>query len=99
MEIVKTMDGNAAMLSLSGWLDTDGAARLSEALDGLEETVSDLVLDLDGLEYVTSMGLRQLVRAQRKMAQKGSLTIIRASSEVTDVLKMAGIYERLNVLS
>lgn len=99
MEITKTTDGNAAMLSLSGWLDEDGAPLLEQALGELGDSVAELVLDLEGLEYISSLGLRQLVLAQKKMMGRGTLTVIRPRQAVLDVLKQTGLYERLNVLA
>ncbi len=98
MEIGKTTDGNAVMLSLSGWLDALSAPALAAAVGEVGETC-DLVLDLEGLEYLSSMGLREIVRAQRKMSQKGSFTVVRVPQTVADVLRMTGLYGRLNILS
>lgn len=98
MEITKTMDGNAAMLSLSGVLDKYSAPALSEALDGLGE-VGDLVLDLERLEDITTTGLGQIVKADKMMRGKGTFTIIRAPFAVMDKLRMSGLTERITVLS
>lgn len=97
MEIGKITDGNAVMLSLSGRLDALSAPALAAAVGEVGETC-DLVLDLDGLEYLSSMGIRELVRAQMKMSRGGSFSVVRVPQNVADVLRMTGIYERLNIL-
>lgn len=71
MKIEKTVDGTAAMLSLSGSLDAMTAEELGAAVSALGE-VTDLVLDLQKLEYVSSAGLRQFALAQKRMAAKGA---------------------------
>ena len=98
LEIVKTLDGTAAMLSLGGRLDFDGAPLFAAALNELEDSVTDLVLDLEGLDYISSCGLRQIVLAQKKMDERGSLTLIRLQPEVLEVLRMTGLAERLVIL-
>ncbi len=99
VEIVKTRDGTAVMLSLNGWLDTLSAPEFEAALKALDADVTDLVLDFEGLGYISSSGLRQIVLAQRMMSVRGSLTIIGVSEEIADVLRMAGLSERLNIIS
>ncbi len=98
MEISKITDENAVMLSLSGRLDTLAAPALAKEIEEIPATC-DLVLDLDALEYVSSTGLRELVRAQLKMTKRGSFSLVRVQQGVADVLRMTGLYERLNILS
>ena len=70
MEIVKKTEGNKATLEISGWLDTQTAPQLGEALSGLEDSITSLVFDFTNLEYISSAGLRQVIVAYKKMAQK-----------------------------
>ena len=95
MTIEKKRSGSCAELILQGWLDTQSVPVLSEALDSLEDTVDHLVLDLAGLEYTSSAGIRQFISAHKKM--KGELTLRHVSTEVMDVLKMTGLDKRLHI--
>lgn len=97
MEITKTTDGNAVMLSVSGSLDALTAPEFAAAVEAVADT-SDLVLDFEGLSYISSMGLREVVRAQKKMDGKGSLTLVRVSVAIADVFRMTGLYERFNII-
>ncbi len=99
MEIEVTVDENAVMLSLSGWLDALSAPELESAVNRLDQSVTDLVLDFDKLEYVSSAGLRQIVLAQKKMSEKGSFAIVRVPDQIMEVFRMTGLSERLNILS
>ena len=47
----------------SGWLDTQTAPQLGEALSGLEDSITSLVFDFTNLEYISSAGLRQVIVA------------------------------------
>lgn len=98
MKIEKTVDGTAAMLSLSGSLDALTAGELEAAVAALGEGISDLVLDLEKLEYVSSAGLRQFALAQRRMAEKGSFSLVRVPAFVRDVLTMTGLINHMEVL-
>ena len=81
--------------SLAGWLDAQAAPDLEKAIDSVPENVEKLIFDCSALEYVSSAGIRQIVAAHKKM--NGELTIKSLSPEITDILKMTGLYKRLNV--
>ncbi len=95
MNIEKKIEGNTATLSLNGWMDTKSAPEFAGALGELEPSVEKLVLDLKGLEYTSSAGVRQIVAAHKKM--NGALTLKNLTPEVLDVLKMTGLDKRLTI--
>ena len=93
MIIEKNVQGTTVELKLDGWLDTQSAPMLEEAVNALDGSVADLVLDFSKLEYVSSAGLRQIVAAYKKM--NGSMTLRNVSAEVMDVIKMTGLDKRM----
>ena len=95
MTIKTTTNETETVMELSGWLDTQTAAELKEAVDALGEETRSLVFDFSELEYISSAGLRQLVAAHKKM--DGHLTIRHVSREIHDILGMAGFTKRLNI--
>ena len=58
-------------MEISGWLDTQTAPQLGEALSGLEDSITSLVFDFTNLEYISSAGLRQVIVAYKKNGSKG----------------------------
>ena len=58
MTIATTTNDATTTIALDGWLDTSGVPQLAEALNNLDESCSELVLDLENLEYISSAGLR-----------------------------------------
>ena len=97
MTVEKTMDGSTAVLRLKGWLDTQNAPVLAEALNGLDDGVEKLVLDMEKLEYISSAGIRQIVTAYKEM--NGALTLKKLSTEVASVLHMTGLDKKLSIES
>ena len=95
MTIEKTVNGDEATLKLEGWMDTEGAPALGQALGELGPEVKHLVLDLGGLEYTSSAGIRQIVAAHKQM--NGEMTLRNVSVEVQDVLIMTGIAKKLHI--
>jgi len=97
MTIEKTVNGTEATLKIEGWMDTQSAPMLEQALKELEAEVKHLVLDLSGLEYISSAGIRQIVAAHKLM--NGELTLRNVNIEVQDVLTMTGIAKKLHIVS
>jgi anti-anti-sigma factor len=97
MTVEKTMDGSTAMLRLEGWLDTQNAPVLAQALNELDDSVEKLVLDMEKLEYISSAGIRQIVTAYKEM--NGALTLKKLSTEVASVLHMTGLDKKLSIES
>ena len=64
----------------------------------INEDIGDtknLVLDLKGLEYISSAGLRVLLSAQKKMQKIGSMTVTNVCADVMEVLEMTGFADIL----
>lgn len=97
MTIQKTTEGTARTLKLTGRLDT-AAAPLLEAEVAALEGITDLTLDLAGLEYLSSAGLRVLLLAQKRMNEQGSMVLRHVSETVTEVLELTGFIDILTVL-
>jgi anti-sigma B factor antagonist len=97
MEIITKTEGNKATMEISGWLDTQTAPQLGEALSGLDDSITSLVFDFTNLEYISSAGLRQVIVAYKKMAQKDGFKIINVSDEVYDVFSLTGFDSKIDI--
>lgn len=95
MTIDKKENGSCTELYLKGWLETQTAPMLGEAVAALNPDTESLVLDLTDLEYISSAGIRQIVAAHKQM--KGQLILRHASPEVLDVLKLTGLDKKLTI--
>lgn len=95
MNIEVTMKEETAVLRPEGWLDTETAPALGEALDALPADVKAIELDCEKLAYVSSAGLRQIVAAYKKV--NGALTLRHVSDEILHVLTMTGLASRLTI--
>ena len=87
MEIKKIVEGAKLTLAPVGRVDTITSPELEAAvqLEGVEE----LVIDLVGVDYVSSAGLRVLLSSQKRMAGK-SMKIVNAKPAVKEVFDITG---------
>ena len=97
MEIVNKAEGTKMTMEISGWLDTQTAPQLEEALSALDGSVTSLVFDFDKLEYISSAGLRQVISAYKKMSGKDGFKIINVSDEVFDVFSLTALDQKIQI--
>ena len=93
IEMKKNME--ETILEITGRLDTTTAPVLDKTIHEELKDVENLVLDLKGLEYISSAGLRVLLNAQKKMQRVGSMKLKNVSEAVMDVLEMTGFADIL----
>ena len=91
MNITKTAEGEKLTVALEGRLDTLTAPELEESLSSALEGIKELVLDLSGLEYLSSAGLRVVLSTFKTVsAAEGKMTICNANEMVSKVFELTG---------
>ena len=93
IEMKKNME--ETILEITGRLDTTTAPVLDKTIHEELKDVENLVLDVKGLEYISSAGLRVLLNAQKKMQRVGSMKLKNVSEAVMDVFEMTGFADIL----
>ena len=91
---IKKMDAQT-VIEVAGRLDTSTAPVLDKTIGEDVPESSALVLDLKGLEYISSAGLRVLLSAQKRMQKSGSMKVRNVCEEVMEVLEMTGFADIL----
>ena len=90
MTIQTIKNEDALTVSVTGRLDTTTSPELDEELKKSLDGIRDLTMDLEGLEYISSAGLRILLSTQKTMNQQGTMKLINVSSMVMDVFEVTG---------
>ena len=88
---------NAAetIIELVGRLDTTTAPSLDKTIQEELGNTKNLVLNLKGLEYISSAGLRVLLSAQKKLQKIGFMKVTNVCEEVMEVFEMTGFADIL----
>ena len=76
-------------------MDTTTAHILDKAINEDINDATHLVLDIGGVTYISSAGLRVLLGAQKKMMKIGSMKVLNVCPEVMEVLEMTGFADIL----
>jgi anti-sigma B factor antagonist len=92
MEIAVTNDSDIFIFSIKGRLDAVSVPQLEERLNQwFEQSGTKLVFDLDGLDYISSAGLRVFLTTAKKIkARNGKLCMARLRENVKDVFTISG---------
>ncbi len=91
--------GRTAKLSLTGKLDIVGAGAVAASLATLAKTKRGLMIDMAGVTFLTSPGIRQLVATSKTLARGGGrLVLLKPNDTVVDVLVVTGVHELMIIV-
>lgn len=88
------IENDVAVVDVCGRVDSVSAGQFEKAVEEMD-TVSGIALDFKDLEYISSAGLRVILKLRKKHAD---LEIRNASAEVYEILEMTGFTDMVNVL-
>ena len=97
MTIEKTTENEKVTLTVSGRLDTTTAPELEAALDEVLENTKELIFNLENLEYISSAGLRVILKAQKSMNTKGSMKLTSVNDSIIEVFDITGFLDILTI--
>lgn len=97
MEIIKTAKESALNLALVGRLDTSTAPQLDAELKASLSGVTELTLDFEKLDYISSAGLRVLLTTQKIMNKQGSMVVKHVCKEIMEVFEITGFADILTI--
>ncbi|MBQ5330338.1 MAG: STAS domain-containing protein [Oscillospiraceae bacterium] len=91
LNITKNKEGTTLAILLEGDLDRTTALDLETAVITDLDGITDLMIDLDKLEYISSAGLRAFVKFRKLMDKQGTMRIINIRGAVKEILDLSGL--------
>ncbi len=95
LEIKKT--AQETVIEVVGRLDTVTAPALEKAIAEDVRDDDHLILDIRGVEYISSAGLRVLLGAQKKLQKTGSMKVVHVCESVMEVFEITGFADILTI--
>jgi anti-anti-sigma factor len=102
LEFETTKNGTVAVIVATGELDLSGAAVLEAEIERLaaEPELGTVVLDMRGLEFMDSSGLRLVVLADMRAREAGRrFALVRGSETVHRVFEITRMSDRLDFIA
>jgi anti-sigma B factor antagonist len=98
LQIEESREGEIVVLALNGRLDTSTAADFDFAADPHVQGPNRLLIDLGGIQYVSSAGLRIFLMIAKKLQKAGGqLALCCMSGGVREVFDLAGFSKILTI--
>ena len=89
-------NGNVT-IKLAGRLDSVTAPELEKELNGALMGAKTLVFDFNRLEYISSAGLRVLLKAQNVMNTRGRMTVTGVNDMIMEIFDITGFSDVLTI--
>ncbi len=98
MQIAINDAGSSATVVLTGRLDISGADVIALPLATLSGAKNSLIVDLSGVTFVASIGLRHLVAAAKTVGRKGGrVVLLNPNAIVSEVITTSGLTDLLPI--
>ena len=90
------MENNTVKIELNGRIDSNNVAAIEESIFSQlpEDKSASVVLDAGALEYISSAGLRMILRIKKSYPD---LKIVGVNSDVYEILEMTGFTEMMTI--
>jgi anti-anti-sigma factor len=96
---ISEFDDTGTKITLVGKLDIAGAATIDLPMATVAGTRRNVVVDMVGVDFISSIGIRHLVTAAKAVARGSArLVLLDPSPLVTDVLITAGLDDFLPIV-
>ena len=96
MTINKNQEASKLTIALEGRLDTTTSPQLEAELRTGVNGVTELVFDLEKLDYISSAGLRVLLAAQKVMNKQGEMKIKNVKPEIMEIFDVTGFVDAVS---
>ncbi|MBO4424234.1 MAG: STAS domain-containing protein [Spirochaetales bacterium] len=93
MEFKKVKEGTKLTYTVSGRLDTNTSPELNDDIAASLGDVTELVMDIKDLEYISSAGVRVLLSAYKVMKKQGTMVLKNVPEIVRSVLSVTGLLD------
>ncbi|MBQ5970402.1 MAG: STAS domain-containing protein [Clostridia bacterium] len=82
---------------LEGDLDRITSADFEKEIFACLSDVTELVIDLEQLEYISSAGLRSFVKLQKQMDKQGTMRLVHVKPGVFEIFDLGGFTDYLTI--
>ena len=97
LNITKSADNSALTVILEGRLDTTTAPQLEAELKDSLDGATELTLDMEKLEYISSAGLRVILSAQKIMNRQGEMKVTHVGETIMEIFEVTGFSDILTI--
>lgn len=98
MTIKKSVNNDEVIIEVEGRVDTNTAKEFETAVKEIPAGTKKLTIDMTGLAYISSAGLRVLLIANQLMDEDGEVCALNPNNEIREILSITGFDDFLNIV-
>lgn len=90
--------GSTLTVKPEGRMDTATSPELAQQLQPEMEGVTDLIMDLEKIDYLSSGGLRLLLTTEQTLEDRGgAMKLIHVNEYIMEIFEMTGFTEMITI--
>lgn len=93
MTIDKKIENEVLTMKVMGRVDSSNSEQLEAAVKESIGGIKEFIWDLDGLEFISSAGLRVIINAQKAMNSQGKMKFINVNRLIMEVFDITGLVD------
>ena len=97
MDIKGIVENETAILSPLEKIDFVSAPEFEKVIEEYSEKAESMVIDMAMVDYISSAGLRAILRADNLMSAKKGLVLKNVNTRVKDILDISGFSRELKI--
>ena len=99
LNITKKLEGGVLDVALDGRLDTNTAPEFQQEIEPMLGSISELKLDCEKLDYISSAGLRVLLTFEQMLEEQDKKMELRNVNDIIhDVFDVTGFLEIMTIV-
>ncbi len=97
LNILEEKNGGILTVKPEGQLDMPASGTLESFLGERYDGAQQIIIDLAGVDYISSAGLRVIIQAYKHMKEKDGILLRNVSDSIKDVLEVTGYIHILKI--
>ena len=93
MTIDKKIENEVLIMKVIGRVDSSNSEQLEAAVNESIGGIKEFIWGLDGLEFISSAGLRVIINAQKAMNSQGKMKFINVNRLIMEVFDITGLVD------
>lgn len=93
MTIDKKIENEVLTMKVMGRVDSSNSEQLEAAVNESICGIKEFIWDMEGLEFISSAGLRVIINAQKAMNSQGKMKFINVNRLIMEVFDITGLVD------
>ncbi|MBR1900640.1 MAG: STAS domain-containing protein [Lachnospiraceae bacterium] len=99
LNIVKKQEGDVLTVKMEGRLDTNTSPEFQREVEPLLDGISELALDFEKVDYISSAGLRVLLTFEQELEEQDKkMVLCHVNDIIRDVFDVTGFLDILTIV-